>query len=197
MHTRLAWRLGLLLAALWTAAQSLGQGGSLSGPGSSFVTIYSDRKATRVGDLLTVIINETVTGNAQAQRQHSNTTDAEVTPGVGYLGIIPALAHKASSASDQSGRDSRAAGVTARVTVKVVEMTPEGNLVVEGTRTIAVGKDHQEVYVRGEVRPDDIPADNVIYSHYLANAEVRIEGTDPRYPGTKVGLMTRIINWLF
>ena len=116
---------------------------------------------------------------------------------MGYLGIVPALSHSASSASDQSGKDSRTAGITAEVTVKVIDVTPEGNLVVEGTRTIMVGKDHQDVSVRGEIRPDDIPASNVVYSRYLANAEVRIQGTDPRYPGSKVGLLTRIINWLF
>lgn len=162
-----------------------------------FVGLFGDSRARRVGDTLHLLIVETSSAkmnNSQDTKQNSTTS---LGPGLGELAFFPEYGISGSTSSSAAGTTTRSGAVTARMTVQVVEVTPAGNLLVEGKRTVLVNRDREEITVRGEVRPQSVRTDNSIYSYDLANVQLLFCGSDPRRPRHKVGFITRILNYFF
>jgi len=83
------------------------------------------------------------------------------------------------------------------MTAKVVEVLPNGNLVIEGRQTIVINGEEQVIVVSGIVRPQDIEPDNTVLSTYIADATIVYNGTGPIGDAQEPGLLTRLLNWLF
>jgi len=67
--------------------------------------------------------------------------------------------------------------MSARVTAEVKEIRPNGNLVIEGSRSVLINDDEDRISVRGVLRPEDIAADNTVLSTYLSEAQISYTGT--------------------
>jgi flagellar L-ring protein precursor FlgH len=181
---------GVVLAATVLASAACADGGL-------FVRMYGDRRAQGIGDTLHLIIAETSSASMNAGEGHQKSSETTVGPGTGYLDFIKALGFSGSSNSSAKGSSSRDNKMSARMTVRIVQITDAGNFVVEGERTVVVNKDHETIKIRGEVRPRDITPDNAVYSYNLANVQIDYLGTDPQKPGRKAGIITQILNFLF
>ncbi len=188
-------RAAAILAAM--VACQAARADSLFTPASPLARLFCDRKAYRVGDVLTVIIAETAQGSHQAARKLAKQTDTKLGPGTGVIDMVPAAGFGGKSKIDASGTSTRTGTLRGRLTVIVTAVTPTGTLVVEGTRTVRVNKDTQTFRLRGEVRARDIRPDNTILSQSLANATIEYEGTDPRKTGSRGGLIEQILNFFF
>ncbi len=165
---------------------------------SSFFTgLFADRKAAAVGDVLHVLITESASATQQAARVHNKDSDTTSSAGTGWLDFIPLLGYGAKSKYNAGATATRSGTISARLTVAVKEVLANGNLVVEGHRRVQVNKDLQDIVIRGEVRRRDISRNNTVFSYQVANVEIEYTGSDPRKPGSKVGLISRIINLLF
>ncbi|NLA58040.1 MAG: flagellar basal body L-ring protein FlgH [Firmicutes bacterium] len=79
----------------------------------------------------------------------------------------------------------------------MVEVLPNGNLVIEGTQSLIVNNETQEITVRGVIRPQDIEPDNTILSTYIADATISYQGSGILGAQDKPGILTRILNWIF
>lgn len=186
----------LLALGVGLALPAAANGGSLWRDGDS---LFSDRKARRVGDLVTIIIVE----RAQATQTASTQTGREGALQVGpisladLLPVIPPIGGSASDKSNSSGSTTRGGSVNARMTAKVVEVLPNGNLVIEGRQTIVINGEEQVIVVSGIVRPQDIEPDNTVLSTYIADATIVYNGTGPIGDAREPGLLTRLLNWLF
>ncbi|MFO7264667.1 MAG: flagellar basal body L-ring protein FlgH [Limnochordales bacterium] len=186
----------LLALGAGLALPAAANGGSLWRDGDS---LFSDRKARRVGDLVTIIIVE----RAQATQTASTQTGREGALQVGpisladLLPVIPPISGSASDKSNSSGSTTRGGSVNARMTAKVVEVLPNGNLVIEGRQTIVINGEEQVIVVSGIVRPQDIEPDNTVLSTYIADATIVYNGTGPIGDAQEPGLLTRLLNWLF
>lgn len=165
--------------------------------GGLFTRMYGDRRAQGVGDTLHLIIAETASASLGANESHERDTKTDIGPGTGYLDFLKALGFSASSSSSAAGASSRNNKMSARMTVRIVELTDAGNFVVEGDRSVIVNKDNESIKIRGEVRPKDINPDNSVYSYDLANVQIQYIGTDPQKPGRKAGIITQVLNFLF
>lgn len=183
----------LLCAALPAQAASLWKDG---GP-----TSVTDRRALHPGDLVTVIIVENASGSNSASAQTSKDSKLAGT-GLAGTGIFKIL--KAFSASDNiknefsgSGQADVATKLTARLTARVVGVDSTGNLKIEGTRSVAVNHDQEELVLTASVRPDDIRGDNTVLSTYLADAVIGYRGHGPNALAQHQGLVSRILNWIF
>ena len=86
---------------------------------------------------------------------------------------------------------------TGNVTVTVIEVKDNGNLVVEGTQSIWNNKNEHRITVQGVVRPDDISPDNTIVSSKVADATLRFDGKGPLNAKQRQGILTQIFNILF
>jgi flagellar L-ring protein precursor FlgH len=179
-------------ASLWSA----GHGG-----------LYADDRAHRVGDLIVVKIDE----SDQALRDDSTELDRSSKTEIGMpaTGVLTALAAKYPSVdpaallgteSEQtfagSGKVQRKGRLVATLPVRVREVMPNGDLFVEGTKVVLIGREEQHLYLSGIVRASDISADNVVRSSRIAEAEIELVGrgdvTDQQRPGWFTRLVTRL-----
>jgi flagellar L-ring protein precursor FlgH len=162
------------------------------------VSMFSDMKARRAGDLITILVVESASATQQAatnvQKKESNSAG----PGVGpILKAIPGLAFSGSSASQAQGATSRTSTLAARLTVTVKEVRPNGDLVVEGTREVVANNDKQTLKISGVVRQADVAPDNTVLSTYVADAVIELTGKGPIAERQKPGIITRVFRFLF
>ena len=179
------------------ASISLSSADSLYSPDSFFTTMFADTKACKIGDVVHILITESASATQTASRTHKKASQTTANAGTGWLDFIKLMGYGGSSEYTASGTETSRGTMSTRLTVSVVDVMPNGNLVVEGRRHVVVNKDVQDVTIRGEVRPKDIGPDNTVYSYQVANVEIEYVGSDPGKPGNKVGIISRLLNFLF
>ncbi|HIB85819.1 TPA: flagellar basal body L-ring protein FlgH [Candidatus Poribacteria bacterium] len=165
------------------------------------VSMVADRKARRLGDVLTVLVLERASAKREAKTETSRTSDYKGRLG-GFVGIpTKGLGDGISLGSDNSftgtGSTSRSETFDATVPVIVMEVMKNGNLVVEGQRNIQVNNEKQTIYVKGIVRPVDITAQNTIISTNLASAEIVYQGDGQVSRQQKPGFLSRLLDWIW
>jgi len=180
---------------------------------SRYYGFFQDLRAHKVGDLVTINIVETSKASKQADTKTGRTSsiDAGISNLLGYenkmksWGVPKSFDNtamfKASMGNkfDGSGSTSRDESMTASITARVVEVLPNGNLVIEGTRKIKVNNETQNIVLSGVIRPMDISPDNTVLSTYIANARIAYTGNGPVSDKQRPGWMARILDlvWPF
>lgn len=175
--------------SLWTRANSR--------------AMTADKKASSVGDILTILIQE----NNGATRQNSTTTSKKTSnnssistflypPSISGLltkkGTLPALNYSSDAEFAGTGSINNAETITAQVAVRVVDVLPNGNMVIEGNLRTAFSGEKQDAVVRGIVRPDDVQANNTIYSYNIADATIQFISKGTITDATRKGWWTKI-----
>jgi flagellar L-ring protein precursor FlgH len=154
-------------------------------PADDHVFFYGDKKALRVGDIITVRIVESAqaSNTADTDLSRSSSIKAGLSTFFGkkkFLNLFKVdedlLASSAESMHQGSGSTMRAGQLTAVMTAVVREVLPNGNLVVQGTREVLVNHEQQFITLTGIVRPIDVDRDNVVLSTQLADASITIGG---------------------
>ncbi len=184
-----------IVAALLTVSSVCAD--SLWSPRSRFASLFADHKASRIGDIITIIISESTQASHVATVDHQHEADTQVGPGKGFLDFINLVGWGGQSKSGAQGASTRQGSLVARVTARVVGITPSGNLLLEGKRTVKVNEDIQQITITGEVRPRDVAPDNTVPSRYVANAKIEYSGTEPEHPTRHTGIIMKILNFLF
>ncbi len=186
--------LGLLLLlpfALKVNGGDFGQGQSL----------FTDIKANQVGDVLTVIISEQSRGSNQIQSKTTKSSkhDVQGGPGLGTLNFLPlfGVSGETKSTHDGKGQNIRNGSLSARMSVTVVAVRNNGDLVIEGSRVIVISGDKETISLSGIVRQRDVSPGNTIESYLIADAEISYTGKGAVSAGSRPGFITRFFNWLF
>jgi len=141
--------------------------------------LWTDRRALHVGDLVTVIIQETSEANQKEEFGRSRKTEAG--GGLSY-DLGPAgtdggkLTFDTSRKVDANRQDNTEKSLTTRLAAVVKETLFNGNLLIEASRELIVQDEVTTIIISGIVRPDDIRADNTILSENMAEAQIRYEG---------------------
>lgn len=170
--------------------------GSLWNSGGRALT--EDFRARRVGDLLTIIVQENTTASSSATTKSDKSDTANFAGGTGFLRrFLKDFGASAAASSSGSGATTRSGSLTARLTVMVKEVLANGNLVVEGMQTITVNKETQKVLITGTVRPQDIAQDNSVLSPQLANASIHYDGKGTVGDKQRKGILGRIFDLIF
>ncbi|MBD3257293.1 flagellar basal body L-ring protein [candidate division GN15 bacterium] len=164
-------------------------------------SLFSDIKAHNVGDILTVLISEQNRASNQVETKTEKSTEIETGggPGLGSLSFIPEFSAKADNSNkfDGKGENLRTGSIVARITVTVVEVKNNGDLVIEGSRVIGINGDQETIYLSGTVRSRDVNADNTIASYQIADAEISYTGKGNASTTARPGFFTRLLNWIF
>jgi flagellar L-ring protein precursor FlgH len=156
--------------------------GSLWSPASRLTDLGADVRAFQVNDLVTIAVNEQASAVATGATQTSrvSSVDASVTALAGIKSATGALANLATSANNialnGSGTTSQGTQLTTTLSARVTHVLPNGYLVLEGTKNVQVNSEHQEVTVRGIIRPVDLIPGNIVSSSQLAQMEITING---------------------
>lgn len=165
-----------------TAGSNVSNPGSLWAPTSRLQDVTRDLKATQVDDVVTVLVSESTsavsTGATKTARtsatQNSITALAGLTKATGPWANLLNLG--GTTTLDGSGTTSRTTTLTTNLTARVTHVLPNGYLVVEGTKLLAINNERQVITVRGVVRPEDLNAANSIPSNLLGDLEVQVNG---------------------
>ena len=87
--------------------------------------------------------------------------------------------------------------VETRITAMVVDVQPNGNLIIEGRRSVQVDDEVKRVVISGVVRPGDVTGANTVLSENVAHATIRIEGDGPVHRATNRGLLGEIFDTIW
>lgn len=155
-------------------------------PGGS--KLFGDMRAREIGDLVTIRISESPTAqlSAKTQTDRESGIEADVTDLAGYMKWLEAANGNLSGDSllntnfkpsfSGQGTNDRKGSMTAYVTGRVVEVLPNGNLRIAGSRAIKVNNETQFITISGIIRPEDIDPNNQIQSTYIADACIEYSG---------------------
>ena len=191
--------LGLsVLGCLGTVSLPAASAQSLwSDNGLPVYSIFADRKAHNVGDILTIVISESTTTSATRSHSNSKSGSVSLNAGVGIFDFLKAASAGGSDTQKMSGAQASTDSVHGNVTVTVVDVQPNGNMTVEGTQSIWKNKEEHRITFRGDCRQDDVTANNTIPSNKIADATVRFDGKGPLNAKQRQGILTQIFNILF
>jgi flagellar L-ring protein precursor FlgH len=117
--------------------------------------------------------------------------------GTGLFTFMNPVSGGISDSFKADGSISNTNNVSGRITVQVTAIKPNGDLVVSGTQNIKQNGEEQKITITGEVRPDDVTANNTVLSSYVANAQLRIDGKGPIAGKQRQGILSQIFNFLF
>ncbi|HVC21280.1 MAG TPA: flagellar basal body L-ring protein FlgH [Vicinamibacterales bacterium] len=167
--------------------------------------LASDPRAHKVNDLLTVNVVENIsaTGSANSTVNKQSSGSAGVPNLFGlerHLGFLDPANLVNSSATTKyqgGGTTTRAGALTADMTVRVAEVLPNGNLVLEGAREIDINGDREVIVLTGVVRPTDISMANTVQSTSIAQLQIRYFGQGLMTDSLQPGLLIRILNKIF
>lgn len=176
----------LFLSSLVAAGVPAARAGSLWSDGGSDRGMFADHKAARAGDILTIIVSESVA--AQSSQSKKSSRDSSIAdavqsflyPSTGlHNGALPNIQFGGKAAYNGGGDVSNNQSLVSRAAVLVTDVLPNGNLVIEGVRVVTFSGETQYVVLHGLVRPDDIAATNTVLSSNIAEARVEFvtEGT--------------------
>ena len=164
-------------------------------------SLFSDIKANRVGDILTVNIfeNTQATNKAQSKTEKSGSFETSGGPGTGILDFIPLFGAKGENKNsfDGKGENMRNRNLRAKMSVTVVAVKDNGDLVIEGTRTVGISEDRETLTLSGVVRQRDVNPDNSIDSYLIADAQISYRGKGAITDSSRPGPIMRFLNWLF
>ena len=169
--------------------------------GKRIESLFTDIKANKVGDILTVMIYEQsqATQKSESKTEKSSKTSASGGPGVGSLDFIPlfGMDFDNSNTFDGKGENTRNGTLSARMSVTVMSVLPNGDLVIEGTRTVGISGDRETLALTGVVRQKDISPDNTVDSYLIADAEIHYTGKGNANTASRPGFLSRLFGWLF
>lgn len=163
-------------------------------------SLFADRKAMRVGDVITVVILESAKAQDISSSKRDKNLELDVSAS-GALDFIPKLGGKGNSKYKRSGATSKTGSIQAKVSCCVLKVMPNGNLLVEGEKRVKIDNEEQVIYVSGIARPDDITPENVILSTYLADSKIEYRGevkfSSKEKPNICVRIFQRLFGWIF
>jgi flagellar L-ring protein precursor FlgH len=147
-------------------------------------SMVADKRAHRVGDILTILVQETSTASKDNSTKTSkkSSVDAAIntffySPAASTLltkgGRLPAMQFQGKQDFDGGGQINNSERITTRLAVRVTDVLPNGALLIEGRRETSFSGEKQQVVLRGMVRSEDVTANNTVFSYNIADATIQ------------------------
>ena len=175
-------------------------GGALSSIASPAPSMFSDRLARNVGDVITIEIVENATAQATAKTTTKSENKAQLEGGgTGALDFIPLFSMDGQQKNEQKGdgTTSRQGALRTTLAAKIVEVFPNGNLKIEGKKTININGEKQLTVLTGIIRPEDVTPQNTVPSYLIADAKISFYGKGMLQDAQEPGVFARLFNWIF
>lgn len=156
--------------------------GAIYQPGFE-MTLYDDRKAHRVGDLITITLTERTAARKSAESEMSKTSSIELANPtllgnvVGAKGLDLGVDVSASRSANGDAEANQSNSLSGSITVTVAEVLPNGILAVRGEKWITLNTGDELVRISGLVRSEDISQYNTVLSTRVADARITYSGT--------------------
>lgn len=158
--------------------------------------LFEDRRARYVGDTITVKITESTTASTKSNNKldKSNTATASISglsglPGKGLVGLD--LDAKSANAFSGKGEAANNNIFTGNMTVTVIDVMPNGNLLVSGEKQVAIGHEQEFVRISGVINPSFVDAFNTVESSKIADARFEYKSAGQISDGQVMGWLAR------
>ena len=186
--------------------------GSLWPGDTSKNLLFGDTKARDVGDVVTVVLDENFTSTATATTQTQKTSSINLQTGrllglpsnlgiQDFLGMgnqfDPNLDASTSRSNDGQGTTTRNGSMTGTMAVKIVEILPNDQFRIEGSRTVQFNNEEQQMILTGVIRRVDITFSNTINSSQIADARIHFTGEGVLADEQRVGWLTRLLIYIW
>jgi flagellar L-ring protein precursor FlgH len=173
-------------------------------------TLISDKaKQFEVGDLITVLVQETVDASTTADTDTRKESEIESEAAaaeneflVADNGLNIFNPAELPNFNIEFEREHRAQGETRRanrlimtVACRVKEIQPNNNLLIEGEKKVTVNREDSMIKVKGVIRARDVTPANTISSHQIAEADIELKGQGPLWNNQRRGILTKILDW--
>lgn len=172
------------------------------------MALFEDIKARRIGDTITIVLQERTQASKDAKTETSKENDVSIanptilgsTPQFNAPGLIPLASNRDNSletglSSNQEfkgeGTSSQGNSLTGNITVTVADVLPNGNLVVRGEKWLTLNQGDEFIQISGIVRPIDIRTDNTVLSGLVADARITYSGKGMVADSNKMGWLSR------
>ena len=174
--------------------------------------LFEDTKAREVGDIVTVILNETATSSQTASTDTNKTSSIDLQTnsilglpsnmgvqnflGMG-TGFNPAAKGSTTRANKGTGTVSREGSLTGTLAATIMAINENGNFEIAGKRSVTVNNEEQLMILTGIIRPSDINYDNTINSSLIANAAISYSGEGVVSDEQRVGWLMRALSYVW
>ena len=174
--------------------------GAIFAPGQG-LALFTDRRATQVGDVITVILSEQTNAQKQASASTGKSTGIDIGAPSLFGGAVTANGLEFLGASVDANRDfsgtgnaSQSNSLSGSLSVVVTEQLPNGLLVIIGEKRLRLNQGDEILKISGLVRPEDIQPDNTIASTRVANASISYSGRGALADANAKGWLARFFD---
>jgi flagellar L-ring protein precursor FlgH len=167
---------------------------------NSIFSLFSDQKATKIGDALTILVVESSQASNNAETNTGRTSKLSLTAG-GTLGKKTLPGADISAGTDNqftgTGTTKTTGMIQTKISATIDSVLQNGNLVINGSRKIKINGEEQTIKIKGIVRTADINADNSVLSYNISEAEISFEGNGMINESQHPGWLTKFLHWIF
>lgn len=139
-------------------------------------SLYNDIRAHEVGDVITVILTENISGSSSTNASLSSNTSGSAESGINsnFMPFEPVFGADAQVTydSDERIRADQQQLLRGTLSVRIQDVTENGDFVIGGNRSTEINGERHEMAIEGFVRPTDINQSNQILSYRIANAKI-------------------------
>lgn len=161
-------------------------------------SLYSDSKARRVGDIITVMLQESTQATKNAKNEYGSETTKSLQPITGFGGLPINMGSKSIQLGVDSSNDfkgdakaDQSNSLNGNISVNVLRVYPNGNLMIRGEKWIQLNTGNEYIRLTGVIRQEDINAANTIVSTKVANARIEYSGTGSFHRGQQPGWLAK------
>ncbi|KPJ92053.1 MAG: hypothetical protein AMJ53_10145 [Gammaproteobacteria bacterium SG8_11] len=165
------------------------------------IKLFEDNKASKVGDILTVILEEKTNASKKARTKTVKDSDVKVEAplvfgkGITHNGVALLQTDLVADREFKGEGDStQSNSLTGTISVTVSEVLANGNLVVRGEKLITINTGSEHIRLAGIVRPEDVTPDNTIKSSQIANAKIVYGGEGDVADVNRKGWLHRFVD---
>ncbi len=172
----------LLIVFLAQCALAQTSPGSVFSDQGRYSDLAADLRARRVGDIVTIVVADRLIASSQgtAQASRKSSANARIPRLLGQPNPVGALNNllnlQGETALDGAGTTNRSNVLTTTLSGRVVEVLPNGDLVIQATKDVAVNSEAQKLAIRGVVRWADLNALNQVRSDRVAMMSIELNG---------------------
>ena len=166
-------------------------------------SLFGGVQARQIGDLISIIMSENISLNdnlSYSSQKESTTTDSFTSYLKNWFHLSPLTSSDGYGGSNEvtnSATGSRAMTLGDRVAVQVIQQLPNGNLNVQGKKTIVNGNERMDFIITGVVDPRWLNDNGEIYSYRVANLQFALSGRGSISRSQNEGIFNRFIRYLF
>jgi flagellar L-ring protein precursor FlgH len=194
-------RLLITLVAFLVLAGAAGAQ-SLWNPQHPQPAFFADATARNVGDILSVVISE----QQKIKNQEKSTFDKESTLDAALedfkvfpdaFNPLPTVKGRSTREFEGDAKYDKTGSFETRVSVVVIDVLPNGNMLIEGRRKVVIDKETKTMRLTGLVRPFDVTSVNTVLSSQVANASIAYEGVGPLTTATNRGWLSNLLDTIW